>query len=61
MPKQPAVSVGQILVLRSEFEKVANNRLSAMGVARRAEQMVQLLDEVLMWRESAGEETDGRG
>jgi hypothetical protein len=52
------ISVGEILVMREEFDHTSRKPDMARGVVVRAEKLVRLLDEVLMWRESAGAETE---
>ncbi|HEY1767786.1 MAG TPA: hypothetical protein VGG26_09025 [Terracidiphilus sp.] len=57
MSKAAKVSTGEVLILRKEFEAVSNDSAKPKGIRARATCMVALLDEVLMWRESAGSET----
>jgi hypothetical protein len=52
------VSIGQMLILREEFEQVSRDPHKASGVRLRANLLMRLLDEVLMRRESAGAETE---
>jgi hypothetical protein len=52
------VSIGQMLILREEFEQVSRDPHNASGVRLRANLLLRILDEMLMWRESAGAEED---
>lgn len=49
------VPVGQILVMQEEFREVAAKPHQPQGLVRRAELMIQLLEEVLVRREVAAE------
>ena len=51
MDEMAPVAVGQILVLRAEFEKVAADANEKAGVARRAALLVRVLDELIERRE----------
>jgi hypothetical protein len=55
---QKRVSVGEILILHAEFEQTAKKPDMARGVVARAEKLIRLLDEVLMWRQRAGAEEE---
>lgn len=52
MPEQ--VPIGTILVLRSDFDRVANNQNKPTALRHRASLMVQLLDELITRREKEG-------
>ncbi len=49
------VPVGQILVMQGEFRKVAAKPHQPQGLIRRADLMIQLLEEVLTRRQLAAE------
>lgn len=60
MPSEPfpMVAVGDVLILRDGFRNIAEDTDKLQAQRKHARTMVQLLDEVLMWRETAGEETE---
>jgi hypothetical protein len=61
MTGQPHISVGQVLVLREEFDCVAHEPNASFGATLRARLLVRLLDEVLDWRERAARREPANG
>jgi len=55
MPEEK-VSIGTILILRDEFERVACDPVKLNATRHRASTMLKLLDEILRFREKEGSE-----
>jgi hypothetical protein len=51
MPDPKTITIGSLLVLRSEFDRVARNEERLTAVRYRAGVMVQIIDELLTYRE----------
>ena len=51
------IPLGDVLIIRDGFRNIAEDTDKLQAQRKHARTMVQLLDEVLMWRETAGSET----
>jgi hypothetical protein len=51
---RPRASIGEILVLRADFEAHARNPDVPLGLVARAETFIDLLDELIGYREQEG-------
>lgn len=54
------VDIGQILILREEFRKVASNRQQPGGAVVRAQILIRLLDELIERREKEAAKVDSQ-
>lgn len=54
MNDQLPISIGEILIMRAEFEHTSQNSKMAAGVIKRATILIQLLDELIECREAEG-------
>lgn len=52
---EPQISIGSILIMHAEFERVARKETETVAVQRRAQILTTLLDELIEYRRKEAE------